>query len=201
MSLFIKKRNSLVVSRYNEDLTWTHHDIFSNFKIYVYDKSGRNQLIFIKNSTIEFLPNVGREIHSYIYHIIKYYNSLEDMTYLCQGDPLEQCPDLFERIENNKASYIELNSWETECDDTGYPDHPGLSVRETYEYLFETPFPGKIDFNPSSMYGLSKQIIKSRTLEFYQRALAWLETRASAPWEMERMLRHIWKPTKTSVNN
>lgn len=65
----------LVVARYNEDISWTND--FENVVIY-------NKGSFLENSIP--LPNVGRESHSYLYHIINNYHCLDDVMMFSQGD-------------------------------------------------------------------------------------------------------------------
>ena len=60
-------KNSIIVSRYDEDISWLEE--YQDFNIYIYNK-GRN-LETKLSEKVENLPNVGRESHTWIYHIIK----------------------------------------------------------------------------------------------------------------------------------
>ncbi len=54
----------LVVSRYKEDLSWLD-EVPEDINIYLYNKgesSGRDDEIL--------LPNIGREAHTFLYHVI-----------------------------------------------------------------------------------------------------------------------------------
>lgn len=66
----------IVVARYNEDISWTY-------------KYRPNVIIYNKgNDPIDgsiLLPNVGRESHTYLYHIISNYNNLANKTVFVQG--------------------------------------------------------------------------------------------------------------------
>lgn len=85
---------NVVIARYNESLDWI--DLFTKFinefkvKIYVYNKGG-NLVVHDMDgvdSTIEALPNVGRESHTYLYHMIEHYGaeaSDNDITIFLQG--------------------------------------------------------------------------------------------------------------------
>lgn len=70
----------LVVARYNEGVGWV--DAFENCTIY---NKGRDDLAARHRSISVRLPNVGREAHSYIHHIIENYDSLEDILIFSQG--------------------------------------------------------------------------------------------------------------------
>lgn len=69
----------LIVARYNEDLKWTLEHPFNMFKYIVYNK-GINE-DFEKTHVIQVinLPNVGREGHTYLHHIIEHYDNLSNI--------------------------------------------------------------------------------------------------------------------------
>ena len=71
--------NQIVVARYNEDINYLSK--FSNIMI-VYNK-GIDDTPFNYN-TIK-LPNIGREAHTYLYHIIQNYDNLANKTLFMQG--------------------------------------------------------------------------------------------------------------------
>ena len=71
----------LVVAKYNEDISWINK--IKNHKITVYDKSENPLKYTIK------LPNVGREGHTFLYHIVENYDNLDDITVFLQGNPFE----------------------------------------------------------------------------------------------------------------
>lgn len=74
-----------VISRYNEDLNWINEYPFNQIKYIVYNKSNNNN--FYKNNVIKIinLKNVGRESHTFLYHIIKNYDNLDDITVFLPG--------------------------------------------------------------------------------------------------------------------
>ena len=77
----------LIISVYNEDYSWIN-EINKDVKITVYRK-GKEPLyneILIKN-------NVGRDVHTFFYHICENYNNLSDMLYFSQDYP-------FDHVEN-----------------------------------------------------------------------------------------------------
>jgi len=76
----IKKKYQIVVSRYNEDISWLL--LFKNITL-VYNK-GNNEHLLSKFDTIQ-LPNVGRESHTYLYHIVQNYDNLAEKTIFFQG--------------------------------------------------------------------------------------------------------------------
>jgi len=79
---FIKAEHNIIVARYKEDISWL---LPYNDCLTVYNK-GPNNLEGYK--TIVSLKNIGREGHTYLYHIINNYNSLSNRVTFLQGDSL-----------------------------------------------------------------------------------------------------------------
>jgi hypothetical protein len=72
----------VVIAHYNESLDWLSScaDI-----TWVYSKGERPEDPSIYR-TAKTLPNIGRESHTYLYHIVKNYNHLADVTLFLQGN-------------------------------------------------------------------------------------------------------------------
>jgi hypothetical protein len=88
--------SELVIARYNESLEWlntTKTNYFKNFnKIICYNKGPTLSLeslqFAVENPKLidyKTLPNVGRESHTYLTHIINNYNNLPDITVFVTG--------------------------------------------------------------------------------------------------------------------
>ena len=86
---------ALIVSRYNEDVTWCNNDRLMPFKKIIYNK-GKHDLDLGKIKPIP-IDNVGREGETYLNHIINNWDQLDEYTVFTQGDPFEHCPK-FEEI-------------------------------------------------------------------------------------------------------
>jgi hypothetical protein len=71
-----KSKIEIVVARYDEDISWTKP--FESITT-IYNKGKDN----ITNSVN--ILNVGRESHTYLYHIVNNYDSLADITVFFQG--------------------------------------------------------------------------------------------------------------------
>ena len=75
----------IIIARYNESLSWTLLAPFNQFKYTVYNK-GDNAWFEKKHvSKIINLPNVGRNDHTYLYHIAKNYDNLSLITVFFPG--------------------------------------------------------------------------------------------------------------------
>jgi hypothetical protein len=72
--------NQIVIARYNEDIKYLLK--YSNISI-VYNKGDDNIPL---NFNYINLPNIGRESHTYLYHIIKNYDNLANKTLFIQGN-------------------------------------------------------------------------------------------------------------------
>lgn len=70
----------LVVSRYRESVNWV--DCFGTYTVY---NKGRDDLSAHHRANSVRLPNVGREAHTYLHHIVENYDRLEDVMIFSQG--------------------------------------------------------------------------------------------------------------------
>jgi hypothetical protein len=77
LSKIKKNEFEIVISKYNENIEWTFP---YKHLITIYNKSD----IFLENSIK--LPNVGRESHTFLYHIITNWDNLADKTLFTQGE-------------------------------------------------------------------------------------------------------------------
>ena len=82
---------TIVVARYNEPIEWTNGIINDKTKCIIYNKGSK-----LNHSVcpVIYLPNVGREGHTYLYHIINNYDNLSEYTMFLQGQPFDHTPYL-----------------------------------------------------------------------------------------------------------
>lgn len=117
----------LVVARYNEDVNWLKK-VPKNINIILYNKG---------NDDIEFkyikLDNIGRESHTYLYHIINNYDKLANKTIFTQGDPFSHNPDFLEFLEKTD-NFQKVQPLSYYYDD----NTPPKEFREAYYKLFDT---------------------------------------------------------------
>jgi hypothetical protein len=85
----------IVVAQYEEDISWLNKELH-NCIIYNKGKNGLNINNIIR------LPNIGRESHTYLYHIINNYDKLADITVFTQGRISDHKPE----YKNNLVNYI-----------------------------------------------------------------------------------------------
>ena len=100
----------IVIARYNEDLNWINKIIDKSIKITIYNK-GLDNIKDISNKynfTIIPLKNIGRESHTYLYHIIKNYDNLAEQTIFCQGDSIFHSPDFLKLINKYNKDFQDI---------------------------------------------------------------------------------------------
>jgi hypothetical protein len=102
----------IVVARYNENLEWMKEMPFEGHEYIVY-KKGPNKDFYrsehLKN--VVDLDNVGREGHTYLYHIIHNYDNLADVTVFLPGsvelpNKYKRSKDLLTYIKENNTSAL-----------------------------------------------------------------------------------------------
>jgi hypothetical protein len=85
----------VVISRYKEDISWangiSHDDCHDPYNVLIYHKSDTP---CESPHPVVSLPNVGREGHTYAYHILTHYDTLDDYTVFLQGYPFDHSPQL-----------------------------------------------------------------------------------------------------------
>lgn len=87
--------DSIVVARYNEDLSWLSSLLssYNNTKCFIYNKGNNNiepvirEKIHKDTVSVISLPNIGRESHTYLHHIVAYYDVMDKngVTFFTQG--------------------------------------------------------------------------------------------------------------------
>lgn len=93
---------SIVVAQYKENIDWISK-VPEDIKVFVYTKSDVSNSVVRTNTVFKTLPNVGREAHTYIHHIVYNYESLTDTVIFLQGDPFEHAPDVLKHIAQWRA--------------------------------------------------------------------------------------------------
>jgi thiol-disulfide isomerase/thioredoxin len=128
-------KTEIVIARYNENLDWLKKIKKSkNLKITVYNKGPDDiDVPFIK------LPNIGRESHTYLYHIINNYTKLADQTIFCQGDSIFHSPDFLDLINKHRKKFEPvqpLTAWYADVQDHQLEIPPKPLLEETEKLWF-----------------------------------------------------------------
>jgi hypothetical protein len=131
-------KTEIVIARYNENLDWIKKIKKSkDIKITVYNK-GKDDIDvpFIK------LPNIGRESHTYLYHIINNYDNLADQTIFCQGDSIFHAPDFINLINKFRKKFepvqpLSLRYWTEDVPPHYEPNPPIPTIEATKNLWFD----------------------------------------------------------------
>lgn len=155
----------IVIARYKEDINWTQN--IKDKNIFIYNKFHNEKI---------HLPNVGREAHTYLYHIISNYYILNDITIFIQADPFHHCKDFFRIINNlNIDKDIQPLSKPTVEDELSKcrkdKAHPyGLFLAYFMKLLFDIDMDIKQTINVTygAQFACTKNAILNRPIEFYK---------------------------------
>ena len=204
---FLKKRLTdyeIVVAHYNERLHWLK--LVANHS-HVYHKGKDLRPPPLPLYAWEKLPNVGRESHTYLYHIINNYESLAEVTIFVQGEGFSQycggsVNKMIRKARNDhvccKVVYRPGNEW-------GRINHVGKSLREIssgvlrpsnftlgefYQELFGFSHPKIFNFCPTACVAATRDAIKKHPIEFYRKAISFVDDHANP--EEGHYLERLW---------
>lgn len=121
----------LVVARYEEDISWIKNipeDLYT--RIIIYNKGSDAKFDFPKSQVIS-LPNLGRESHTYLYHVIQNYDTLADITFFVPGsawtrdDKQARVKRIVDYLQKDRTSII-----------IGYKDNQ--MIQDAYNFSIDT---------------------------------------------------------------
>lgn len=174
---------TLVVARYNEDVSWLN---LIHANVVIVDKSQ--------------VGNTGREAASYLWFIAKHYESLSGDYLFCQGDPFAHCPDFDYRVAMLGNAECGARSAEVQfgarakCDWTGAPHHPDLPIEEIAGELGLSQLPPEIEFTVGAQFLRSGEEIRAAWerwdllgLASPAESLRLANKYSQAPWVFERL--------------
>lgn len=171
----------LVVCRSGEDLAWTKN-IPRGVPLTVYDKTPPPGSPWPDSTP---LPNVGREAHAWLHHLVDRYNSLADWTVFAQGHPFDHVPDMHPVIrklsggEPPPPDFLWLGFlWETDdargrptfVNWTKNPKRRELDLDGFFQKLWGKAAPEKVRYVGGGQFVLSRSAAHRRSRDFYERA-------------------------------
>jgi len=176
----------LVVARYVEDLAWLRKRP-ENLHVTVYDKSGTDAAT--SGVTTLYLPNIGREAHTYLHHLVSRYDTLADWTIFCQGKPFDHAFDFKKTLRHfadnsippNPSGFYWLGHLIDTDDNRGdrlfrpwskNEDGRGLTMTGFHRAVFGTDGPDTYTFVLGAQFAVHRNVIRQRPLAFYEQALA-----------------------------
>ena len=164
----------LVISRFNESVEWS-----KEFNSIIYNKGKP-----LPNTVS--LPNVGREGHTYLHHIITNYDTLDEYTVFLQGYPFDHSPNLLsdlrsiqKELENpnfRKFEYLTLCRVIVTDDTNGKPHNKQkIPLGQHYSELFEDN-QLSFTFGCGAQFIVSRNAIHRRPKSFYEKLIKNLES-------------------------
>jgi len=177
--------SDLILARYKEDISW----IKGNYdNIFIYNKGEKN-IFFEKPHRLISLNNVGRESHTFLYHIVNNYDNLNKINIFCQGGINDHGMN-----ENSlNKFYMDAQIYGYSLNKNFYPEwiepfggykdfrideHGGRKVSKSKYSLSEwkSKFNISKDISPfqwyqKAVFAVSKEYIYSRSLDFYKNLL------------------------------
>ena len=173
----------LVVAHYIETLNWLRN-VPTGIETTVYHKNTDESAEY--NGIL--LPNVGREAHTYLYHIVSHYDSLTEWTVFCQGKPFDHAYDFKKSLQQFTADPSGISPtgfrWLGHLIDTddnqGHrlfrpwsknENGRGLNLRGFHQALFGTNGPEQYTFVLGAQFAVHRDLIHRQPLSFYEKAL------------------------------
>ena len=195
-------KGDLVVSRYNEDVSWLSE--IKDYNIFLYNKGEK------LDGSLE-LPNVGREGNTYLTHIINNYDNLGEWVFFTQGHPFDHVKDYKDVLREfphkvqsaalkipNEVFFFSNGPFKQilYSRPNGRPHHaPLLDMNEIWINLFKDPPPETYPFTAGAIFAVNRDIIKLRSLDFYKTANMFCTDREHGPWEFERLFISLFNKT------
>ena len=208
----------VVISLYKEDPSWIRK-IPDHWDVVVYTKYNHFPKC-IKNTTIIPLDNVGRESHTYFYHICQNYHNLHDVTVFLQGRPFDHAPNVMNLLSAKEIptkpgyfgighSQFKLNLVEMNLRNIlshVNPNHFTMLkekvevMQAIWEIFYDSPFPKDVFMIIGSQFAVSKKMIRNFPLSAYQEVFNIHLRETWTPWAVEKILPQIFLSTRYSLN-
>jgi len=185
----------LVVAYYYEDLEWLKA-INSFDRVFLYNKN----TVDIPESIN--LPNVGREAHTFIHHIVDNYNKLADITVFTQGNPFLHITKLKENSGDELNNFFKNYNYKIDCAEpllTDLIEDLAPYTARCYIDCIEGNIPKPLTFSPGAQWIVPSECIRSKSIAFYRKILKELEVNRVSnfdglynAWNMEGMWQYIF---------
>ena len=191
----------LVLALWDRDYSWTDN-VSSDVKITKYNKNTET----LKEGDIFLSPNVGRDVHTFFWHIVNNYDNLSDYTFFAQDHIDDHVSNYVEIINDDvenlsKYAIQDLGGcwffqtalpFVIECPHDGSPYHHGLPLPEMWNLLFNNEMPEKIYFTAAGHFCITREHVHQYPIEWYKKVLDILENYEVSPWCIERFEPYIF---------
>jgi hypothetical protein len=191
----------LVVARYQEPVAWLRR-VPRSIHVRLFDKGGDLTPADVPRSELVRLPNLGREAHTYLHHLLTRRDALAPLTVFCQGHPFDHASDFHRTLralatgEERVQGFRWLGFIIDTDDDRGrrlfvpWSKNPGrreLRLDRFHLALFDAPCPPRVRFFPGAQFAVTAERARARPADFYARALELSSTFPDAAHCFERL--------------
>lgn len=181
----------VVVARYNENVDWLL-DLPYKVSCVIYNKGDRatlSSLVQEKFNVVD-LPNVGREAHTYLYHIVNNFDKLARITVFTQGrysDHTENTSfewffdtfcktDLFSKNLIDPRVWGGVNSAHRNFNIREYcnqfiANKNNWTLGQWWEATFECPYEEIVQIYPNAIFSMNKDMIINKEIDLYKKLL------------------------------
>jgi hypothetical protein len=145
-------------------------------------------------TVVDSIPNIGREAHTYLYHIVERYSALAELTLFVQGDPFphisaQRRHTAIHTLTDGKGGAIAPT---TILEEKTPPMHfARVNVHAAAQKVFGWELPA-YRFSPGAQYAVPRQNILARPLAWWQRLLDMVVDDSVNAWEVERLWMYIF---------
>ena len=187
----------IVIARYNENIDWIYKINTNLYDIFVYNKG--EKLDINLNCNIINLDNIGRESHTYLYHIIQNFDKLPEKIIFTQAHPFDHVRNTFiDEINNfnnchfnffyfsknilcikydsNKNKFLEYGI----LNDVEWNNYHALNspIATTMKILFDNFKEENLNFifGAGAIYAVNKELIMKNKKNFYIKCIDILNT-------------------------
>jgi hypothetical protein len=204
----------IVVAHFNENLEWLKH---VSAEVTVYSKGDLPTKDFERTSK---LPNIGREGHTFLHHIVSRYDTLATTTLFLQGDiyawnegtPPHTALSLAEMRERSltltglsatgfgvSGRFKKWNGMEWDKDPKRWLERRGKGMRMSdltpghfWQFIFDAENPESVAWTGSGIFAVTSEAIRRRPLPFWQKLLGYFEELNHANPEEGHFLERFW---------
>ncbi|MFQ3670527.1 MAG: DUF3431 domain-containing protein [Verrucomicrobiia bacterium] len=193
-------RHELVVARCCEPLDWLRR-VPDSWRITIYNKGTPLPIPSIP------LPNIGREAHTYLHHLVSRRHNLALQTVFVQGHPFDHAPDLHAKLRAWTVGSLPILPFQwlgflIDQDDpegrrlflpwSKNPQRLTLPTGHLYRELLGRPAPDHFTFVGGAQFSLSASLALQRPASFYEHALRLASTEPLAAHAFERFWDHLF---------
>lgn len=182
-------RKRICISKYKEDINWVKD--LEGFDIIVYNKDNdidiekydiKSDPYYIDDVKYIDIPNVGREAHTYLYHLVNNYEDLYDYEVFSQGNPLDHSPNIVNKLKKLNYGYNHLSDMTKDEKlsyyiNAGRLDDDGNILQDNYSHfghinelnneIFNKNIPFEYTIGLHALFYCDKDTILKNTLETY----------------------------------